>query len=103
MEDTIHEALKSGNSIAQPKRQDVPVAEKLDQSREFSIGGHLFQWLSEFREEAARREYVTGPRGRKYLTGLRSSSIDKRKKAAGASVRWLIGWEADHDRSMSRK
>jgi hypothetical protein len=54
--------------------------------------GKLFQWLSEFRAEAAKRGYVTGPSGRKYLAGLQSSSIEKRKKAADASVRWLIGW-----------
>ena len=54
--------------------------------------GRLFQWLSEFRAEAAKRGYVTGPGGRKYLAGLQSSSIEKRKKAADASVRWLIGW-----------
>ena len=52
----------------------------------------LFEWLSRFREEAAKRGYVTGPRGRKYLAGLKSSSIEKRKKAADACVRWLIGW-----------
>lgn len=54
--------------------------------------GRLFQWLSEFREEAAKRGYVTGPKGRKYLAGLKSSSIEKRKQAADACVRWLIGW-----------
>jgi len=54
--------------------------------------GRLFQWLSEFREEAAKRGYATGPSGRKYLAGLQSSSIEKRKKVADASVRWLIGW-----------
>jgi DNA polymerase I-like protein with 3'-5' exonuclease and polymerase domains len=52
----------------------------------------LFQWLSRFREEAAKRGYATGRRGRKYLAGLQSSSIEKRKKAADASVRWFIGW-----------
>ena len=51
----------------------------------------LFQWLSEFREVAAKRGYVTGSGGRKYLAGLQSSSIEKRKKAADASVRWFIG------------
>jgi len=54
--------------------------------------GRLFQWLSEFRQEAARRGYATGPSGRKYLAGLQSSSVEKRKKAADASVRWTIGW-----------
>ena len=52
----------------------------------------LFEWLSRFREDATKRGYVTGPRGRKYLAGLTSSNIEKRKKAADASVRWLIEW-----------
>jgi DNA polymerase I-like protein with 3'-5' exonuclease and polymerase domains len=54
--------------------------------------GGLFQWLSELRQEAEKRGYVTGPKGRKYLAGLQSSSIESRRKAASASVRWLIGW-----------
>lgn len=52
----------------------------------------LFAWLSRFREDAAKRGYVTGPRGRKYLAGLKSSSIEQRKKAADACVRWLVDW-----------
>ena len=52
----------------------------------------LFGWLSRFSEEAAKRGYVEGPRGRTYLAGLKSSSIEKRKKAVNACVRWLIDW-----------
>lgn len=52
----------------------------------------LFEWLSEFREDAARHGYVTGPKGIKYLAGLVSSNIEKRRKAMDASVRWRIGW-----------
>ncbi len=52
----------------------------------------LFEWLSGFRDEAIRQGYVTGPLGRKYLSGLGSSSIEKRKKAMDACVRWRIGW-----------
>ena len=52
----------------------------------------LFEWLSGFRAEASRHGYVTGPNGRKYLSGLGSSSIEKRKKAMDACVRWRIGW-----------
>ena len=52
----------------------------------------LFGWLSRFREDAAKRGYVTGRRGRKYFVGLKSSSIEKRKKATDACVRWLIYW-----------
>lgn len=54
--------------------------------------GTLFEWLSGFRAEASRHGYVTGPNGRKYLSGLGSSSIEKRKKAMDACVRWRIGW-----------
>jgi hypothetical protein len=55
----------------------------------------LFGWLSRFREDAAKRGYVTGRRGRKYFVGLKSSSIEKRKKATDACVRWLICWQTD--------
>jgi hypothetical protein len=51
----------------------------------------LFEWLTSFREEAVRHGYVSGPNGRKYLAGLGSSSIEKRKKAVDACVRWRIG------------
>jgi DNA polymerase I-like protein with 3'-5' exonuclease and polymerase domains len=51
----------------------------------------LFEWVSAFREDAAKRGYATGPKGRKYLAGLTSSSVEKRKKAADACVRWLVG------------
>jgi hypothetical protein len=54
--------------------------------------GRLFQWFSEFRAEAAKRGFVAGPGGRKYIAGLQSSSFENRKKAADASVRWLIRW-----------
>ncbi len=50
----------------------------------------LFEWLSRFHEETVRHGYATGRKGRKYLAGLRSSNITKRKEAARASVRWLI-------------
>jgi DNA polymerase I-like protein with 3'-5' exonuclease and polymerase domains len=51
----------------------------------------LFEWVSAFREGAAKRGYVMGPKGRKFLAGLTSSSVEKRKKAADACVRWLVG------------
>ena len=52
--------------------------------------GTLFDWAGEYRSEASRRGYATGPRGRKYLDGLGSSSVEKRKKASDAVLRWLV-------------
>lgn len=54
--------------------------------------GRMFEWLSQFREGASRNGHVTGPKGLKYVSGIRSSSIEKRKKAIDACVRWRIGW-----------
>ena len=50
----------------------------------------LFEWLSGVREKALKRGYIKGPKGCKYLYGLKSSSIEKRKRASDAAVRWLI-------------
>jgi hypothetical protein len=50
----------------------------------------LFEWLDAFRADAGSRGYVTGPKGRKYLDGLKSSSLQKRKKATDAAVRWFL-------------
>lgn len=52
----------------------------------------LFEWLSGIREEALKHGYIEGPKGRKYLDGLKSSSVEKRKKASDAAVGWLIGY-----------
>ena len=52
----------------------------------------LFEWLSRFREMAVQQGYVAGRGGRKYLAGLKSSSIEKRKRATDACVRWIIDW-----------
>ena len=54
--------------------------------------GDLFQWLTKLRQEAAKRGYAAGPKGQKYLAGLKSSNIEKRMRAADACVRWRIGW-----------
>jgi DNA polymerase I-like protein with 3'-5' exonuclease and polymerase domains len=50
----------------------------------------LFEWLAAFRADAGSRGYATGPKGRKYLDGLKSSSVEKRKKAADAAVKWCL-------------
>jgi hypothetical protein len=50
----------------------------------------LFEWLAAFRADAGKRGYAKGQRGRKYLDGLKSSSVEKRKKAADAMVRWFL-------------
>jgi DNA polymerase I-like protein with 3'-5' exonuclease and polymerase domains len=52
----------------------------------------LFNWLAEFREEALKQGYVTGRKGIKYLEGLTSPSVEKRKNSADAAVRWFISY-----------
>lgn len=52
----------------------------------------LFEWLAGFREVALKQGYVTGPKGRKYLDGLKSSSVEKRKKASDAAVQWFVSY-----------
>jgi DNA polymerase-1 len=54
--------------------------------------GRLFDWLAEFREKALKQGYVTGPKGIKYLDGLKSPSVEKRKNSADAAVRWFISY-----------
>ena len=51
---------------------------------------NLFEWLAAFRADATRNGYATGPKGRKYLDGLKSSSVEKRKKAGDTAVRWFL-------------
>ena len=60
----------------------------------------LFEWLSGFRAEASRHGYVTGPHGRKYLSGLGNSSIEKRKKALDAHPVILVLYDAARDRAF---
>jgi len=51
----------------------------------------LFEWLSGVHEKALKYGYIEGPKGRKYMVGLKSSSVEKRKRALDEAVRWLIG------------
>jgi DNA polymerase I-like protein with 3'-5' exonuclease and polymerase domains len=51
----------------------------------------LFEWLSGVREKALKYGYIEGPKGRKYMAGLKSSNVEKRKRALDEAVRWLIG------------
>ena len=50
-----------------------------------------FLWLEEFRNETATKGYASNGR-RRYLDGLRSSSLEKRDKAMRSAIRWRIQW-----------
>ncbi len=50
----------------------------------------LFKWLHKFRRDAAQNGYVTIAGRRKYLDGLKSSNVAKRKQALEHVVRWLM-------------
>jgi DNA polymerase-1 len=50
----------------------------------------LFQWLESFQREAERNGYAMIDGKRKYIDGLRSSNIAKRRQASAYAVRWLI-------------
>ncbi len=50
----------------------------------------LFQWLKSFREQTSRQRFAFANNERKYFDGLKSSNIEKRKKAEYLAVRWLI-------------
>lgn len=50
----------------------------------------LFQWLKNFREQTLRQRFAFANNKRKYFDGLKSSNIEKRKKALNLAVRWLI-------------
>ena len=51
----------------------------------------LFEWLSVFQNDATSCGYVTGLRGRKYLDGLKSANLAKRKKAVDEAIKWFLG------------
>lgn len=50
----------------------------------------LFAWITTFRNNARSRGFVTGAKGRKYLDGLRSSNLAKRKKASDDAIKWFL-------------
>ena len=50
----------------------------------------LFQWIEDFKTRSAKQGYAKLGNKRKYLDGLKSSNLEKRKKAINLSVRWLI-------------
>ena len=50
----------------------------------------MFQWLSHFRRLAQATGYATNGDLRKYIDGLKSSDITKRRQALEYAVRWLI-------------
>jgi DNA polymerase-1 len=50
----------------------------------------LFKWIHDFQMNALRNGYATANGRRKYIDGLGSSNIAKRKRAQEHVVRWLI-------------
>jgi len=52
----------------------------------------LFEWLEHFRKQAERNGYATHDGKRKYIDGLRSSNLAKKRRALEYAVRWLIRW-----------
>jgi DNA polymerase-1 len=50
----------------------------------------LFKWIHDFQMTSLRNGYATANGRRKYIDGLRSSNIAKRKRAQEHMVRWLI-------------
>jgi DNA polymerase-1 len=50
----------------------------------------LFQWIEDFKTHSAKQGYAKLGNKRRYLDGLKSSNLEKRKKAINLSVRWLI-------------
>lgn len=49
-----------------------------------------FLWLAGFRKEAMRRGYFVDSDRVRYFSGLKSSDLEKRKKAADLGVRWVL-------------
>ena len=52
----------------------------------------LFAWLAHFQKQAERNGYAMHDGKRKYIDGLRSADLAKRKRALEYAVRWLIRW-----------
>jgi hypothetical protein len=52
----------------------------------------LFKFLEKFRSESAAQGFACRSGKRKYLAGLKSSSLGKRQKAQEYAVRWLLQW-----------
>jgi len=50
----------------------------------------LFQWIETFEKQTTKQGYAIIDNKRKYFDGLKSSNIEKRKKAKNLSVKWLI-------------
>jgi len=52
----------------------------------------LFAWLAHFQKQAERNGYAMHDGKRKYIDGLRSADLAKRRRALEYAVRWLIRW-----------
>jgi DNA polymerase I len=52
----------------------------------------LFAWLAHFQKQAESNGYAMYDGKRKYIDGLRSADLAKRRRALEYAVRWLIRW-----------
>jgi hypothetical protein len=52
----------------------------------------LFAWLAHFQQQAESHGYAMHNGKRKYIDGLRSADLAKRRRALEYAVRWLIRW-----------
>jgi hypothetical protein len=50
----------------------------------------LFRFLNKFRSDSLKRGFSEMEGKRKYLVGLKSPNLDKRRKAEQFALRWLI-------------
>jgi DNA polymerase-1 len=68
---------------------DRPTAAGIRQALEARYA-KLFKWLDTCRRDAMTQGFACHDGNRKYLSGLKSSDIDKRHKALRSAIRWLI-------------
>jgi hypothetical protein len=52
----------------------------------------LFAWLAHFQKQAESNGYAMHDGKRKYIDGLRSADLAKRRRALEYAVKWLIRW-----------
>ncbi len=52
----------------------------------------LFLYLDNFKKDSLEQGFSRAEGKRKYLVGLRSPNIEKRRKAVEFAIAWLIGY-----------
>jgi DNA polymerase I-like protein with 3'-5' exonuclease and polymerase domains len=84
--------LAIGQSDAELSRRFI-----IDRLKMASTRNHLqkkykrmFQWLAKFRCMALDHDYAANGEFRKYIDGLKSSDVARRRRAVEHAVRWLI-------------